>query len=52
MKAAIKRVNKDLISESANTHNLEDFIQMDQAKGPGTVYSLAQFVQRFYKPAT
>ncbi|XP_044746553.1 protein N-terminal glutamine amidohydrolase isoform X1 [Coccinella septempunctata] len=40
------------ITNSNNPHNLEDFIQMDPAKGPGEVLSLTQFVQRFYKPAT
>lgn len=30
-------------------HNLEDYIQMDNTKGPGQVINLTQFVQRFYK---
>ncbi|KAJ3637282.1 hypothetical protein MTP99_000755 [Tenebrio molitor] len=44
--------NYPAIQTATNTHNLEDYIQMDSSKGPGQVLSLTQFVQRFYKPAT
>ncbi|KAK9752504.1 N-terminal glutamine amidase [Popillia japonica] len=40
------------ISTRNNTHNLEEYIQMDTSKGPGQVYNLTQFVQKFYKSAT
>nr|CAI5823505.1 unnamed protein product [Callosobruchus analis] len=40
------------IRTSVCAHNLEDYIQMDTAKGPGQVLTLTQFVQRFYKPST
>lgn len=30
-------------------HNLGDFICMTTGKGPGAVYSLAEFVHTFYK---
>lgn len=33
----------------ANTHTLDDFICMTTEKGPGNVFSLSQFVQKFYK---
>lgn len=33
----------------ANSHSLDDFICMTPGKGPGTVYSLQQFVYVFYK---
>lgn len=44
--------NYPAITSAAGTHNLEDYIQMDAAKGPGQVLNLSQFVQRFYKPTT
>ncbi len=34
---------------TANSHSLDDFICMTPDKGPGTVYSLQQFVYVFYK---
>lgn len=33
----------------ANSHSLDDFICMTPGKGPGTVYSLQQFVYVFFK---
>ncbi|CAH0551559.1 unnamed protein product [Brassicogethes aeneus] len=42
--------NYPAITTPKNPHNLEDFIQMEATKGPGQVFSLTQFVQRFYKP--
>ncbi|XP_030766309.1 protein N-terminal glutamine amidohydrolase [Sitophilus oryzae] len=44
--------NYPAICTPGSIHNLEDYIQMDGAKGPGVVLNLTQFVQRFYKPAT
>lgn len=44
--------NYPAIRTLKSDHNLEDYIQMDTSKGPGQVYNLTQFVQRFYKPAT
>lgn len=32
-----------------NVHSLGDFISMTPGRGPGTVYSLSQFVQTFFK---
>ncbi|XP_077298745.1 N-terminal glutamine amidase tungus [Arctopsyche grandis] len=37
------------ISTSECTHNLDEYTNMDSAVGPGQVFSLVQFVQRFYK---
>ncbi|KAG4078606.1 hypothetical protein HA402_011365 [Bradysia odoriphaga] len=37
------------IQTHANSHSLDDFICMTPGKGPGTVYSLQQFVYVFYK---
>lgn len=34
---------------TANSHSLDDFISMTPDKGPGTVYSLQEFVYVFYK---
>lgn len=34
---------------TANSHSLDDFICMTPEKGPGTVYSLQEFVYVFYK---
>lgn len=34
---------------TANSHSLDDFICMTPDKGPGTVYSLQEFVYVFYK---
>lgn len=34
---------------TANSHSLDDFICMTPGKGPGTVYSLQQFVYVFFK---
>ncbi|XP_060536488.1 protein N-terminal glutamine amidohydrolase [Cylas formicarius] len=44
--------NYPAITSSSNTHNLEEYIQMDIGKGPGQVLNLSQFVQRFYKSVT
>lgn len=37
------------ISTSVSTHNLDEYINMDVDTGPGQVYNLTDFVQRFYK---
>lgn len=34
---------------AGTSHNLDDFISTRTEKGPGVVYSLAQFVYNFYK---
>lgn len=34
---------------SASTHNLDEYINMDTEAGPGQVFNLLDFVQRFYK---
>lgn len=33
----------------SNNHNLDEFICMEEGKGPGNVYSLSEFVYKFYK---
>ncbi|CAF4794813.1 unnamed protein product [Pieris macdunnoughi] len=37
------------ISASASSHNLDEYINMDADIGPGQVFNLTEFVQRFYK---
>ncbi|VVC86681.1 protein N-terminal glutamine amidohydrolase [Leptidea sinapis] len=37
------------ICTSASTHNLDEYINMDEQSGPGQVFNLTDFVQRFYK---
>ncbi|XP_022130210.2 protein N-terminal glutamine amidohydrolase [Pieris rapae] len=37
------------ISTSASSHNLDEYINMDADIGPGQVFNLTEFVQRFYK---
>ncbi|XP_049826540.1 protein N-terminal glutamine amidohydrolase isoform X2 [Aethina tumida] len=37
------------ITTQKNPHNLDNYIQMDATKGPGQVYSLVEFVHRFFK---
>ncbi|KAF5278708.1 hypothetical protein FQA39_LY18363 [Lamprigera yunnana] len=44
--------NYPAIASAVSTHNLEDYIQMDEKKGPGQVLNLSQFVKCFYKPTT
>lgn len=34
---------------TASAHSLGDFICMTMGKGPGEVYCLSEFVQKFYK---
>ncbi|CAG4978202.1 unnamed protein product [Parnassius apollo] len=37
------------ICTSVSTHNLDEYINMDLGSGPGQVFNLTDFVQRFYK---
>ncbi|XP_041975151.1 protein N-terminal glutamine amidohydrolase [Aricia agestis] len=37
------------ICTSTSTHNLDEYINMDTGTGPGQVFNLTDFVQRFYK---
>lgn len=34
---------------TGSTHNLDEYINMDIDLGPGQVFNLMEYVQRFYK---
>ncbi|KAE8750698.1 hypothetical protein FOCC_FOCC002678 [Frankliniella occidentalis] len=41
-----------LISTSASSHNMDQYVDMDQSKGPGQVLNLTQIVKRFYQQSS
>lgn len=48
----LKSVSDFNFNVSVCTHNMDQYVDMDQGKGPGQVLNLTQIVKRFYQQST